>query len=78
MTALDAYHLDTGQYPSTDQGPGSLALPTRRRAELARTGATFTSTGSPGAHNDKPDLASYGADVASGGEGLNSDIMSWR
>ena len=32
----------------------------------------------PGDHGDEPDIISYGADGAPGGDGINADIVSWR
>src|SRR3954447_17582090 len=32
----------------------------------------------PGEHGDEPDILSYGADGQPGGEGVNTDIVSWK
>ena len=32
----------------------------------------------PGEHGDEPDIVSYGADGAPGGDGINADIVSWK
>lgn len=87
---LHLYKLDNGVYPTTDQGIDALAvkptigeIPTRWRE-----GGYFPKVPldpwshkyvylSPGSHGDF-DLASYGADGESGGEGKNADIEGWN
>lgn len=84
--ALDQYRLDTGHYPTTEQG--LAALVTRPADEPKWEGPylkknvpldpwdnpyVFTS---PGEHGDY-DLLSYGKDGQPGGEGEAADITSW-
>jgi general secretion pathway protein G len=84
--ALDHYRLDTGHYPSTDQG--LAALVTRPQNEpkwdgpyLAKAvppdpwGRSYNYR-SPGEHGDF-DLYSYGKDGQPGGTGENADVTSW-
>jgi general secretion pathway protein G len=88
MTALGAYKLDTGVFPSTEEGlqalriaPGSLAqwqgpyLP--KDVPQDPWGHPYIYK-YPGEHGDEPDIISYGADGQPGGEGINADIVSWK
>jgi len=85
--ALDLYRLDTGHYPSTEQGLASLV--TRPGSEpkwggpylqksvpLDPWGRAYAYT-APGEHGDY-DLFSLGKDGQPGGEGENADIVSWQ
>ncbi|MFQ5353812.1 MAG: type II secretion system major pseudopilin GspG [Thermodesulfobacteriota bacterium] len=86
--ALDMYRLDIGDYPSTSEGLEALRTKPARvdrgwdgpylKKELPvdAWGRDFIYT-SPGRHGDY-DLLSYGADAMEGGEGKNSDIVSWK
>jgi len=90
-TALKLYKLDTGSYPSTEQGLAALvAKPTvgvipnsykeggyleSKKMPKDPWGNDYLYV-SPGEHGDY-DLFSYGADGAKGGEGKNADITSW-
>ncbi|WP_275423315.1 type II secretion system major pseudopilin GspG [Geomonas subterranea] len=90
-TALKLYKLDTGSFPSTEQGlqalvtkPTTGKIPNNYKAEgylenknvpKDPWGADYVYL-SPGEHGDY-DLSSYGADGARGGEGKNADIESW-
>lgn len=90
--ALDAYRLDTGQYPTTAQGLGALweepavePRPTSWRGPYLRKAAPLDPWnnpyvyGSPGVVNAAGyDLVSYGADGRQGGDGENVDIVSWE
>lgn len=85
-TALDAYRLDVGSYPSTQLGLEAL-----RKNPGADTwdgpympkeippdpwGRPYVYR-SPGEHGDY-DLFSLGADGQDGGEGENADVLSWN
>jgi general secretion pathway protein G len=88
--ALDAYRLDNGRYPTTDQGLSALwEAPTgdparnwrgpylRKQAPLDPWGNPYVYI-SPGEVNQAGyDLVSYGADGQPGGEGENADVTSW-
>jgi len=85
--ALDAYKLDVGRYPSTEEGlrslverPASTAAwngPYLRKAfvPLDPWGQEYRFR-SPGQHG-AVDVFSYGADDAEGGTGENQDVVSW-
>ncbi|HEU4557100.1 MAG TPA: type II secretion system major pseudopilin GspG [Longimicrobium sp.] len=89
--ALDAYRLDLGRYPSTEEGLAALVRapagadaarwkgPYLRRNNLPVDPWThpyqYTSPGR--ANPGGYDLLSYGADGRPGGEGENADITSW-
>ena len=89
-SALDAYRLDTGAYPTTQQGLQALNElptmdpPTNWRGPYLRKAVPLDPWGhpyvfvSPGEVNPKGfDLISYGADGTLGGEGENADVLSW-
>jgi general secretion pathway protein G len=90
-TALDAYRLDNGQYPSTQQGldalinKPSIDPPATWRGPYLRKEVPLDPWNeayvyvSPGEVNTAGfDLQSYGADKKPGGEGENADILSWK
>lgn len=90
QSALDLYRLDSGVYPSTDQGLQALV----EKPAVGEIPNNWKEGGyidkipkdpwgnnyvyiSPGVHGDY-DLYSYGADGEEGGEGRNADIQSWN
>jgi general secretion pathway protein G len=89
--ALGLFKLDTGFYPSTDQGlkalvekPTTGMIPTKysvdgylKRLPVDPWGNNYVYL-SPGLHNHNFDLISYGADGQAGGEGFDADINSWE
>jgi general secretion pathway protein G len=88
MTALGTYKLDTGTYPTTEMGlvvlrdkPQSVNnwlgpyLPQEIPNDPWGNPYAYRY---PGEHGDEPDVICLGADGAPGGEGLNTDIVSWR
>lgn len=88
MTALGAYKLDTGLYPTNEMGLQALRarpqgvnqwqgpyLP--QEIPNDQWGRPFIYK-YPGEHGDEPDVISYGADGQPGGEGNNADIVSWK
>jgi general secretion pathway protein G len=87
-TALGSYKLDTGVFPSTEEGlqalrvaPNNLAqwqgpyLPKEVPLDPWRRPYIYKY---PGEHGDEPDIISYGADGQAGGDGINADIVSWK
>lgn len=87
-TALDAFRLDVGRYPTTSEGLEALLTspsgeetwlgPYLKKSEIPKDpwGEPYRYD-APGSHGDY-DLYSYGADKAAGGEGENKDVESWR
>ncbi|MFC4161819.1 type II secretion system major pseudopilin GspG [Chitinimonas lacunae] len=89
-TALDAYRLDLGRYPTTEEGLAGLRVKPAddapgasrwRGPYLPKTpkdgwGNDFHYK-APGDHGDY-DLWSGGANNAEGGEGNDADITSWE
>jgi general secretion pathway protein G len=86
-TALDTYRLDVGKYPTTEQGLQALRvkpdgvgrwagpyLP--KEVPLDPWGTRYKYV-YPGEHGDY-DIISLGADGNPGGEGEDSDIVSWK
>lgn len=91
--ALDAYKLDNGFYPTSDQGLGALI----RKPDAGRIPARWRDGGylkparipkdpwdkefvylSPGSEGRDYEIISYGPDNEPGGEGNNADIESWN
>jgi general secretion pathway protein G len=88
MTALGAYKLDTGVYPTTEQGLQALRVKpenvnnwqgpyTDKDISNDPWGAPYVYH-YPGEHGDDPDIMSYGTDGQPGGDGENADIVSWK
>ena len=88
MTAVGSYKLDTGIFPTTEQGLQALrvkpeAVTTWQGPYLQRDvendpwGHPYIYH-YPGDHGDEPDIISYGADGQPGGDGINADILSWK
>lgn len=88
MTALSTYKLDTGTYPTTEQGLQALRI---KPAESNQWNGPYLPQDIPidpwgrpyvykypGDHGDEPDVVSYGADGQTGGDGLNADVLSWK
>jgi general secretion pathway protein G len=88
MTALGSYKLDTGTYPTTEQGLQALrvkpeAVENWQGPYLPQDVPTDPWQHPyvykyPGEHGDEPDIISYGLDGQPGGEGNNADIVSWK
>ncbi|MCP4020356.1 MAG: type II secretion system major pseudopilin GspG [Desulfobacteraceae bacterium] len=91
-TSLKMYRLDSGVYPTTDQGllaliekPSSEPIPTNwsEKGYLEKSRIPKDPWNreylyiSPGVNGDF-DIISYGADGEAGGDGKNKDINSWE
>jgi general secretion pathway protein G len=88
MTALGAYKLDTGLFPSSEFGLKAL----REKPQAVNNwqgpylpqDIPMDPWGNPyiykypGEHGDEPDLVSLGADGQIGGDAMNTDIVSWK
>lgn len=84
--ALDQYRIDTGHYPTTDEG--LAALVTRPSNEAKWDGPYLTKAvpadpwghpyqyKSPGDHGEV-DIISMGRDGRPGGEGEDADLTNW-
>lgn len=90
-TALEAYYMDCGNYPTAEQGLFAL----RKKPETSPSSDNWAG---PYLHKDTPKdpwgydyeytspapdgspygIRSFGADGAEGGEGKNADIKSWE
>lgn len=85
--ALDQYRLDTGHYPSTEQGLAALNTPpgdeSRWQGPYLQKALPQDPWGkpyqyrSPGEHGDY-DLWSFGKDGQPGGSEESADIVSWQ
>jgi general secretion pathway protein G len=88
-TALKLYRLDTGTYPTTQQGLEALTIQPEgvrnwRSGGYLEKGRLLKDPWgneyiylSPGTHGEF-DIISYGADGQPGGEGVNADIRNWE
>ena len=87
-TALGSYKLDTGMFPTTEQGLQALR---ERPAGLTQWSGPYLPKEVPtdpwghpfvyrfpGEHGDEPDIISYGADGQPGGTDISEDIVSWK
>ncbi|NMG32231.1 type II secretion system major pseudopilin GspG [Aromatoleum evansii] len=87
VKALDLYRLDTGHYPSTEQGLTALVTrpgnetkwggPYLQKAVPADPWGRNYAYVAPGEHGEY-DLYSLGKDGQPGGDGENADITSWE
>ena len=85
--ALDQYRLDTGHYPSTEQGLAALMAkpanetkwdgPYLKKAVPADPWGTVYQYKRPGEHGEY-DLWSVGKDAQAGGTAEAADINSWE
>jgi general secretion pathway protein G len=88
MTALGTYKLDTGVFPTTEQGLQSLRVkpadsttwngPYMDKEIPKDPWGTDYVYRFPGEHGDAPDIISYGQDKQPGGDGFAADICSWK
>ena len=91
--ALKRYKLDSGRFPTTEQGldalvrqptTGTLPRNWQQGGYLDKPEVPIDPWGnqyiyiSPGQHGPDYDLKSLGADGLEGGEGYDADIESWR
>jgi len=87
-TALGSYKLDTGVFPTTEQGLQALRTKPENVENWQGPYLQKDVEGDPwghpylyrfpGEHGDEPDIVSYGADGQPGGDGINADILSWK
>ena len=88
MTALGSFKLDTGMFPTTEQGLLALRV---KPSDVSQWNGPYMPQDIPkdpwgrdfiykfpGDHGDGPDVMSLGQDGAPGGDGLNADIGSWK
>jgi general secretion pathway protein G len=87
-TALGAYKLDTGTFPTTEMGLQALRI---RPENVNQWQGPYLPKDIPadpwghpylykypGDHGEEPDIVCLGADGQPGGEGINEDIVSWK
>ena len=88
IDTLNLYKLETGSFPTTEQGLQALRV---RPEGVAQWGGPYLQTDIPldpwghpylykypGEHSELPDIVSLGGDGVPGGEGTNADIVSWK
>ena len=88
MTALSSYKLDTGNFPTSEQGLQALRVQPEGvnnwQGPYVVQDIAPDPWGHPyvykfpGDHGEEPDVMSYGGDGQPGGDGNNADIMSWK
>jgi general secretion pathway protein G len=87
-SVLDAFKLDVGRYPTTDEGLQSLRV---RPGSMERWDGPYLKKDIPpdpwqrpyiyrfpSQHGGDYDLYSLGADGQEGGDGENADVTSWK
>lgn len=84
--ALDSFRLDVGRYPTTHENLNVLQVNPgldqwdgpylKKEIPTDPWGGPYSYV-SPGEHGEY-DLVSFGADRVSGGEGENTDVVSWK
>jgi general secretion pathway protein G len=88
MTMLGTYKLDTGIFPTTEQGLQALRV---KPADASTWNGPYMEKEIPkdpwghdyiyrfpGEHGDSPDIICLGQDGQPGGEGFAADIVSWK
>ncbi|MBI3694220.1 MAG: type II secretion system major pseudopilin GspG [Acidobacteria bacterium] len=75
--ALQTYHIDTGRFPTTEEGLAAIRPYLTKDIPNDPWGNPYAYK-YPGEHGPEPDLICYGADGKPGGEGVNGDIVSWK
>lgn len=87
MTALDSYFVDTGGFPTTQQGLVALRLKpsgdTKWNGPYLKKDIPHDPWGNPFQYrapgrNGGYEISSYGADGKEGGEEENADVNSWE
>lgn len=86
--ALRNYRLETGTFPTSEQGLLGLRV---KPGDVPNWAGPYLDQDVPndpwgrpyiykfpGEHGDEPDIISYGADGQPGGDGTNADIVSWK
>ncbi len=88
MTALGAYKLDTGRFPTSEQGLDALRVKPQgadrwdgpylpKDVPMDPWGRPYIYK-YPGDHGDEPDIMSLGADGKEGGDKEDADVCSWK
>jgi general secretion pathway protein G len=75
--ALQTYHIDNGHFPSTEEGLEAIRPLMNKDIPNDPWGHPYVYK-YPGDHGPEPDLVCLGADGQPGGDGVNSDIVSWK
>jgi general secretion pathway protein G len=88
MGALNTYKMETGQFPTTEQGLQALRVAPPGVSNWGGPYLEREVPNDPWGHpyvyhypseqGDEPEIISYGADGQPGGEGINADIVSWK
>ncbi len=77
MGALQTYHIENGRFPTQEEGLPAIRQYLSKDIPNDPWGNPYVYK-YPGEHGPEPDLICYGADSKPGGEGVNSDIVSWK
>jgi len=86
--ALGSYKIDTGTFPTSEQGLQALRVAPGSVSQWAGPYLAMEVPNDPwghpyvykfpGDHGDEPDIISLGADGQPGGDGISADIVSWK
>jgi general secretion pathway protein G len=77
LNAVQLAKLETGTFPSTEEGLASVRKYLGKDIPNDPWGHPYVYR-FPGEHGEDPEIISYGADGQPGGEGINADIVSWK
>lgn len=87
VKALDNFRIDTGRYPSSQEGLQALLTnptdlqgwngPYLKKSVPNDPWGMPYQYAEPGSHNNEYDIFSFGKDKKEGGEGDNQDIGNW-
>ena len=75
--ALDLYRLEKHKYPTSDEGLEAIKSYLKKNVPKDPWGNAYIYE-APGKENRGYDLISLGGDNAEGGEGTDTDIVSWK
>ncbi len=88
ITALGMYKLDSGHFPTTEEGLQALRV---KPQGVERWDGPYLPQGIPddpwgrpyvykypSEHGEEPDIISHGADGTEGGESEDADVASWK
>lgn len=75
--AAQRFNIEHGNFPTQEEGLEALRPYLTKEIPLDPWGNPYVYR-YPGEHGSEPEILSYGADGAPGGEGTNQDVESWR
>ena len=76
--SLEQFNLQNNRYPTTEEGLQKLVTDGLIKSKLLDPWKHPYQYRNPGQFSENPEIWSWGADGAEGGEGPNADIKSWE